>query len=79
MAEATGQSTDRLVRAGRQRDRVEARALLVYAAREWSGLTVKDLGGRRHRDPSMISRLYAGYVAKSSRSLEKQVRAILKE
>ncbi len=69
VAEATGHSTDRLVRAGRQRDRVEARALLVYAAREWNGLTVKDLGRR----------LYAGYVVKRTGSLEKQVQAILKK
>ena len=49
------------------------RALLVYAAREWGGLTVKDLGRRLHRDPSMINRLYAGYVEKRTGSLEKQV------
>ncbi len=79
MAEATGQSTDRLVRAGRQRDRVEARALLVYAAREWSGLTVKELARRLHRDPSMIRRLYAGYAGKRTGSLEKRVQAILKK
>ena len=53
--------------------------MLVYAAREWSGLSVKDLGRRLHRDPSMISRLYAGYVVKRTGSLEKQVQAILKK
>ena len=37
----------------------------------WSGLTVKDLGRRLHRDPSMITRLYAGYVVKRTGSLEK--------
>ena len=79
VAEATGQSTDRLARAGRQRARVKARALLVYAAREWSGLTVKDLGRRLHRDPSMIRRLYAGYAGKRTGSLEKRVQAILKK
>ncbi len=79
VAEATGQSTDRLVRAGRQRDRVEARAVLVYAAREWSGLTVKELGRRLHRDPSMISRLYAGYVRKRNDALEKRVQAIVRQ
>jgi REP element-mobilizing transposase RayT len=79
VAEATGHSTACLVLPGRARDPVAARALLVYGAREWSGLSVKEVGRRLHRDPSMISRLYVGYVAKSSRSLEKQVRAILKE
>ncbi len=66
VAEATGQSTDRLVRAGRQRDRVKARAVLVYAAREWSGLSVKELGRR----------LYAGHVAQRTSLLEKRVQAI---
>ena len=77
VTEATAHSTDRLVRAGRQRDRVEARALLVYATREWSGLTVKELGRRLHRDPSMISRLYATYVAQRTGLLQKWVQAIL--
>ncbi len=79
VAEATGHSTDHLVQAGRQRDRVETRAVLVYAAQEWSGLTVKELRHRLHRDTSMISRLYAGYVAQRNGSLEKQVQAILKK
>lgn len=79
VAEATGHSIARLVQAGRRRDPMAARALLVYGAREWSGLSVKEVGRRLHRDPSMISRLYAGYVAKPSRFLERQVRAILKE
>ena len=53
--------------------------MLVYVAREWSGLSVKELGRRLHRDPSMISRLYAGYVVKRTGSLEKRVQAILKK
>ncbi len=32
---------------------------------------MKDLGRRLHRDPSMITRLYAGYVVKRTGSLEK--------
>jgi len=79
VAEATGHSAACLVQVGRQRDPVAARAFLAYGAREWSGLSVKEVGRRLNRDPSMISRLYSGYVAKRSRSLEKQVRAILKE
>ena len=77
VATVTGHSPALLVRAGRQRDRVAARAFLVYAAREWSGLRVKEVGRRLHRDPSMISRLYAGYVAQRTPSWEQQVRAIL--
>jgi len=78
VAAVTGYSTDRLVRMGRHRDSVKARALLVYAAREWSQLSVKEVGRRLHRDPSMISRLYAGYIAKRSRSWEKQAQALLR-
>ena len=40
---------------------------------------VKELGRRLHRDPSMISRLYTGYVATRTGSWEKQVQAILKK
>ena len=53
------------------------RVLLVYTAREWSGLTVKDLGRRLHRDPSRISCLYARYVTKRNVALEKCVQTIL--
>ena len=79
VAESTGQSTDHLVGAGRQRNPAAARAFLVYAAREWSDLNVKEIGRRLNRDPSMISRLYASYVLKRIPSLEKQVRAKLKK
>ncbi|MBA3612750.1 MAG: hypothetical protein H0W49_07510 [Nitrospirales bacterium] len=44
VATVTGHSPDLLVQAGRHRDWVAARALLVYAGREWSGLRVKELG-----------------------------------
>ena len=50
-----------LLQAGRQRQWVTARAQLVYLAREWSGITTKELGRRLHRDASMISRLYGWY------------------
>lgn len=49
---------------GRQRAVVPARAMLVYAAREGGRLTTQELGNRLHRDPSMISRLYATYRAR---------------
>lgn len=77
VATVTGHSPNLLVQTGRQRDRVAARALLVYAGREWSGLSVKELGRRLHRDPSMISRLYAHYVAVPTRSWEKRVLGLL--
>ena len=53
-----GQRKETQDQAGRQRQWVAARAQLVYLAREWSGLTTKELGRRLHRDASMISRLY---------------------
>ena len=77
VAHATGVSVDQLVRVGRQREWVEPRALLVYTAREWSGMTVKLLGRRLHRDASMISRLYAGYATRRNGTLERRVRSLL--
>jgi REP element-mobilizing transposase RayT len=77
VAQATGVAADRLVRVGRQRELVASRAFLVYAAREWSGVTVKDLGRRLHRDPSMISRLYARYAKQRDRGLEKRLHGLL--
>jgi putative transposase len=52
-----------LVRPGRQRKWVKPRAALVYLAREWSRASVKEIGRRLHRDPSIISRLYSAYAA----------------
>lgn len=77
VAQATGVAADRLVRVGRQRDLVASRAFLVYAARAWSGVTVKDLGRRLHRDPSMISRLYAQYARQRDQGLEKRLRGLV--
>ena len=79
VAHATGVSVDQLVRMGRQREWVEPRALLVYTAREWSGMTVKLLGRRLHRDASMISRLYAGYATRRQGTLERRVRSLLRK
>lgn len=77
VAQATGVAADRLVRVGRQRDLVASRAFLVYAAREWSGVTAKDLGRRLHRDPSMISRLHAQYAVQRDHGLEKRLHGLL--
>jgi hypothetical protein len=40
---------------------VRARSMLVYLAREWSGMSAKELGKELHRDPSIVSRLYTSY------------------
>lgn len=77
VAQATGVPADQLVRVGRQRDLVAARACLVYVAREWGGVTAKDIARRLHRDPSMISRLYGQYTAQRNQGLERRLRGLL--
>jgi chromosomal replication initiation ATPase DnaA len=70
VAEDTGISEDDLKGNGRQRRWLEARRLLVYLARQWSGMTTQALGHRLGRDPSMISRLHGQYEKDWSRSKE---------
>jgi putative transposase len=60
-----------LAQAGRLRRRVTARSMLVYLGREWCRLSVKELGKRLHRDPSVISRLYSAYAAARDKGIEK--------
>ena len=62
---------------GRQRALVPARAMLVYFAREWSHLTVRELARRVQRDPAMISRLAVAYMAHRDTRTEAQVRQSL--
>ncbi|MGH7930930.1 MAG: hypothetical protein ACREQV_24425 [Candidatus Binatia bacterium] len=63
VARAYGATERELVQAGRQRKWLTARSMLVYLSREWGRVSVKELGKRLHRDPSVISRLYASYAA----------------
>ena len=77
VATAYGVTPKAIVAPGRQRVLVPARALLVYLAREWSHLTTRELGRRLHRDPSMISRLAATYVAQRDPRAESMVRQAL--
>ncbi len=51
---------------GHQRKSVKPRSMLVYVAGEWAKVSVKEISRRLHRDPSIISRLYAAYAAHSS-------------
>src|SRR3990172_867170 len=62
-----------LLKAGRQRQWVALRAQLVYLAREWCGLTAKELAGRLHRDASMISRLYGWYQGHRDQHAEEKL------
>ncbi|MBI2530984.1 MAG: transposase [Deltaproteobacteria bacterium] len=62
-----------LLQPGRQRQWVALRAQLVYLAREWCGLTAKELAGRLNRDASMISRLYGWYQGHRDQHAEEKL------
>ena len=62
-AQVYGVTEGDLVRPGRQRKWAKPRSALVYLAREWGRVSVKEIGRRLHRDPSIISRLYSAYAA----------------
>lgn len=51
-----------LLSRGRNRALAEARSMLIYLGREWSGIKTKELARRLSRDPSVISRLYGRYA-----------------
>jgi chromosomal replication initiation ATPase DnaA len=70
IVQAHGVEPKVLVQPGRQRAWVRARAMLVYLAREWTGLRAKEVGQRLQRDPSVISRLYARYAANREEEME---------
>jgi len=65
-----GTSEKELSQSGRQRKWVKARSMLVYLGREWGRVSVKELGRRLHRDPSIISRLYSTYAADRDQTKE---------
>jgi ribosome-binding protein aMBF1 (putative translation factor) len=46
-------------------------------AREWSGLTAKEVGQRLHRDPSMVSRLCASYEGNRDEKTEGKLSRLL--
>jgi putative transposase len=71
VAKACGATEKDLAQAGRLRRWVTARSMLVYLGREWCRLSVKELGKRLHRDPSVISRLYSAYAAARDKEIEK--------
>lgn len=79
VATVTGKTATELVEQGRYRDRTEARALLVFAAREWTNLTVQAMARHLGRDPSMISRLYSGYLTQRRTAWEKRLRSLLNQ
>ncbi len=62
-----------ITQAGRQRRWVRARSMLAYLGREWSGMSLKELGKRLNRDPSMVSRLYAAYAGNRDQRTENRL------
>ena len=70
VAKAYGATEKDLVQAGRRRKWVTARSMLVYLGREWGRVSVKGLGKRLNRDPSVISRLYSAYAAARDKKRE---------
>ncbi|MGH8614750.1 MAG: hypothetical protein ACREYF_22660, partial [Gammaproteobacteria bacterium] len=73
IAEQHGTEAKTLVEAGRQRRWVRTRSMLVYMARECCGMTVKELGKRLNRDPSIISRLYSAYAGSRDSAAESRL------
>jgi REP element-mobilizing transposase RayT len=74
---AHGVEAKAIVHAGRNRQWVGVRAQLVYVARQWCGLTAKELGRRLNRDSSMISRLSAWYETHRDERAEKKLARVL--
>ncbi len=73
IAEQHGIEAKTLMQAGRQRRWVRTRSMLVYMARECCGMTVKELGKRLNRDPSIISRLYSAYTESRDAAAESRL------
>ena len=73
VAKEHGVEVTELTGPGRRRQWVQARAMLVYLARQWSKVTSKELGGRLHRDASLMSRLCAMYERDRDRRAETRV------
>lgn len=60
-----GTSEKELSQTGRQRKWVKARSMLVYLRREWGRVSVKELGRRLHRDPSIYQPAVLGVCRRS--------------
>src|SRR3989338_6052264 len=77
VAKEHGVGASELTGLGRRRQRVRARAMLVYLAREWSKVTSKELAGRLHRDASLMSRLCAMYERDRNKQAEARIAYLL--
>jgi REP element-mobilizing transposase RayT len=70
VAAVYGIEARRLLGTERNRSWVGPRSLLVYAAREWSGIKAKALAEYLNRDASMISRLHTAHAEKRDKKSE---------
>lgn len=78
VAHACGAEPHLLLHEDRRRHWLKARALLVYLARGWSRLDIRELGRCLHRDPSGISRLYGHYADNPDPAAEAKVEVWLR-
>ncbi|MDA2919091.1 hypothetical protein MYX76_06285 [Desulfobacterota bacterium AH_259_B03_O07] len=77
VAKVHGVQPSVLMRGGRERSWLLARAMLVYLGREWSGVKTKELARQLHCDPSMISRMYTRYAEKRDQEEEEELARLL--
>ena len=73
IAEQHGTEVKRLVQRSRQRRWVRTRSMLMYMAWKCFGTTVKELGKRLNRDPSITSRLYRVYTGSRDSAAESRL------
>lgn len=78
VAHACGADPRLLLHQDRRRRWLEARTLLVYLAREWGRLDIRELGRHIHRDPSSVSRLYGHYLDNPDPAAEARVESWLR-
>lgn len=78
VAQACGAEPHLLLHQDRRRHWLKSRALLAYLARVWSGLDIRELAHRLHRDPSSVSRLYGRYADNPDPAAEARVEAWLR-
>jgi REP element-mobilizing transposase RayT len=79
VAQCHGVTPRALLAPGRQRALVPARAMAVWMARAWGGLSGREVARRFHRDPAVISRLCATYQTQRDLQLEARLREALSQ
>lgn len=78
VAHACGADPGLLLHQDRRRRWLQARTLLVYLAREWGRLDIRELGRHIRRDPSSVSRLYSHYLDHPDPATEARVEGWLR-